>query len=112
MPFKKGQSRNPNGRAKKTEAVRNAEELAREASEQAVRKLIALMSSGDQNVELKAANSILDRGFGKPRQSVDVTNRDLVVEALTDAELDAEIARERSRQLSRPVAGKAAPTAH
>lgn len=45
-----------------------AKRLAREHSPAAVRKLVELMDSEDEHVQLKAANAVLDRAFGRPVQ--------------------------------------------
>ena len=45
-------------------------ELARAATPRAIQRQIELMESQDENVALKATNSILDRAFGKPAQIV------------------------------------------
>src|SRR5215204_109129 len=44
-------------------------ELARAATPRAIKRQIELMESKDENVALKATNSILDRAFGKPAQT-------------------------------------------
>jgi hypothetical protein len=68
-PWKPGQSGNPLGPRKGApyfEALR----LAREAGPEAVRKLIELMrTSVDKRVITVACNSLLDRGFGKPKEA-------------------------------------------
>src|SRR5689334_14812184 len=67
IPWKPGQSGNPNGPQKGApyfEALR----LAREAGPEAIRKLIELMrTSKDERVVAVACNSLIDRGYGKPR---------------------------------------------
>src|SRR5690242_15376580 len=67
IPWKPGQSGNPHGPRKGApyfEALR----LAREAGPEAIRKLIELMrTSKDERVVAVACNSLLDRGYGKPR---------------------------------------------
>lgn len=70
MPWVKGQSGNPSGKPKEDAAVREAKELARAKSPDAVLKLIALMDSADEKVSLAACNSVLDRGLGKPVQAI------------------------------------------
>jgi uncharacterized protein DUF5681 len=66
-PFKKGQSGNPGGRPK---SHREITQLALEGSEHAIRRLIALTSSKDERVALSACIAVLDRGIGKPVQTV------------------------------------------
>jgi hypothetical protein len=67
-PFEKGQSGNPSGRVKIPAEVR---EIARGATEHAIRRAVELIDSKDANVALKAINTVLDRAWGKPTQPVD-----------------------------------------
>lgn len=70
MAFTKGQSGNPGGRPKECAKVKA---LAREYGPEAIEKLVALMRGEDLRVAKAAADSLLDRGFGKPSQSVELT---------------------------------------
>lgn len=69
MPFEKGQSGNPGGRPKLVGKVR---ELAQQKGEDALRLLIQIMENPGEPTEtrIKAAEKILDRGFGRPAQAV------------------------------------------
>ncbi len=70
MPFKKGQSGNPGGRKKVDQKVTD---LARKYTTDAIKALARIMNdkkSGGQAV-VAAANALLDRGWGKPRQVID-----------------------------------------
>jgi hypothetical protein len=69
MPFKPGQSGNPGGRPKEAAEVR---ELARRHGPDAIEKLAEWMRSKDPRASVAAATAILDRGYGKPPQSVDL----------------------------------------
>lgn len=60
-----GQAGNPQGRSKRFHEV---QQLARESAPAALTKLVALMGSPDERVAIIAANSVLDRAFGKPKE--------------------------------------------
>jgi len=52
-------------------------EMARQCSEGAIRVLNEIMMhSDDEGARIKAANSILDRGLGRPHQSVAIENHE------------------------------------
>lgn len=70
--FRKGESGNPGGRPKKAVTIAA---LAEEASEKALKKLVSLINSDKEQVSLAAAQAVLDRAFGKPKQSVDVASK-------------------------------------
>ncbi len=67
MAFKPGQSGNPGGRPKENAEVKA---LAKSLCLEAMRKLADLMRSSDEKVAKAAADSILDRGLGRPAQVV------------------------------------------
>jgi hypothetical protein len=75
-PFKKGQSGNPNGRPKKIPELDKllADVLGEEkdgltAAEAILMKLRQMAASGN----IRAAEVLLDRAYGKAKQSMDVT---------------------------------------
>ena len=76
QPFKKGQSGNPNGRPKKLPELDKllADVLGEEkdgvtAAEAILKKLRAMAAAGN----IRAAELLLDRGYGKAKQSIDHT---------------------------------------
>jgi hypothetical protein len=72
--WQKGQSGNPGGRRKKDYRIRD---LAQQYTVEAIATLRSIMkSSGDDRARVAAATHLLDRAFGKPAQSVDLTNSD------------------------------------
>ena len=75
MAFVKGQSGNPGGRPKAVMPDgRTLSEAAREHSPEALRVLVEALR--DPNTALAAAKEILDRGFGRPAQAVEITGED------------------------------------
>ncbi|MDE2106112.1 MAG: hypothetical protein KGL39_53310 [Patescibacteria group bacterium] len=74
MPFKPGQSGNPGGRPKGGHDVR---ELARSHGPDAIKTLAAIMCSEDAppNARASAACALLDRGYGKPDQTVNLNDK-------------------------------------
>lgn len=70
MPFKKGQSGNPSGRRAKTAGEKEVEALARQHGPEALDRLAFWMRSENAKASVSAANGILDRGYGKPKQAI------------------------------------------
>lgn len=77
-PFQKGQSGNPGGKAKLPEAekkiIADVREAARECTQAAIDTLKNALSapSAPWAAKVSAANSLLDRGWGKAREAVEV----------------------------------------
>lgn len=70
MAFQKGQSGNPGGRPKEDAEVKA---LARSAGPEAIEKLVELMRCDEKRTALAAAQALLDRGYGKPSQAVELS---------------------------------------
>jgi Family of unknown function (DUF5681) len=64
MPFKKGQSGNPGGRPK---VIADVREAARSHSVTAIKALVEILENNNAPpaARVTAANSILDRGYGR-----------------------------------------------
>lgn len=73
MAFQKGISGNPGGRPKEDAEVKA---LARSCGPEAIQKLVELMRGDDRRTALAAALALLDRGFGKPSQAVEMSGPD------------------------------------
>jgi hypothetical protein len=68
--FISGKSGNPGGRPR---AVLSVQMVAREHTAAALRTLIDVMQRGKSDASrVAAANSLLDRGWGRPMQSVEI----------------------------------------
>jgi hypothetical protein len=96
MTFQPGQSGNPGGRRRKSDDDRKVEELARAYGVEAIKTLASIMRSAKAPASARsaAAQAILDRGFGRPRQTHDVTTVTNDFAHLSDAELNAQIRKE------------------
>jgi hypothetical protein len=69
MAFQPGQSGNPGGRPKEGAELRAA---ARQHTQAALEAIVAGLADNDMRIRLKAAELILDRGYGKAPQSMTV----------------------------------------
>ena len=84
--FKKGQSGNPLGRQKKTEEERTLEQMCREKTPEALSVILGIMHNGEnERNKLTAANIIIERGHGKPRQEVTGAGGDAIQHAMNIA---------------------------
>jgi hypothetical protein len=90
MPFIKGKSGNPGGRPK---VVGEVQALAREISEEAISALRDIIrdKKAPPAARCVAANSILDRGYGRPSQTINQGLVDKPFDQMTDEELMARL---------------------
>jgi hypothetical protein len=84
--FQKGQSGNPGGRPK---IIGEVQEIARQHSTEAIETLAAIMRDkrAPPAARAMASNSILDRAYGKPPQTLNANVANRPVGDMTDAEL-------------------------
>src|SRR5579884_1522161 len=71
--WKPGQSGNPRGRPTVAAEIRD---LARNHAREAIERLVALVQSDNPQVALRAAEALLDRGYGRPMQAIQVNGND------------------------------------
>lgn len=73
MPFVKGKSGNPGGRAPRaTTDGRTLTQIARDHTDTAILALVEIVGNGRESAaaRVSAANSLLDRGWGKAKQPI------------------------------------------
>jgi hypothetical protein len=68
--FRPGQSGNPGGRPKGERSVR---EIAQQHTAESMETLVHVMRTGKNSERVQAATALLDRGWGKPTQSVEMS---------------------------------------
>jgi hypothetical protein len=68
--FVKGQSGNPSGRPRKAIADLSAE--ARRYGKMALAALVDILANGEERNRVACAKEILDRGYGRPVQAIDM----------------------------------------
>jgi erythromycin esterase-like protein len=110
MAWQKGKSGNPGGRPKEDSEVKD---LARKYTKEAVTKLVEWMRSENPKASVSACQALLDRGFGKPAQSVDMKitddrpDRDSILASLAD--LHARLAGRSDGRGTEPASGTVPP---
>ena len=85
--FQKGKSGNPGGRPRKAIGDLSAE--ARRYAKMALDTLVEILQQGEERNRLVAAKELLDRGYGRPIQAVDMV---LIGKKLTELTTDELIA--------------------
>ena len=71
MKFRKGQSGNPGGRPK---VLGEVQELARQYAPKAIVELARLaLKAKSETARIAAIRELLDRGYGRPRQAIEVS---------------------------------------
>jgi hypothetical protein len=68
MPFEKGKSGNPGGRPKESDEIKK---LALEHCPNAIKRLAELINDENGRTAAAACVAVLDRGVGKPPQSLE-----------------------------------------
>ena len=71
--WKPGVSGNPGGRPKVAAEIRD---LARDHGPAAIQRLVDLMNSKNEGVAVRAAEALLDRGYGRPMQGIELKNQE------------------------------------
>ena len=105
--FRKGESGNPGGRPKLPTEIRA---MFQARSQQALEVLTRCLQSGDDRVAMMAAQAILDRGYGRPTQSIDANINDDPVRYIVELPKKSATTQEWLEDIRREDAGRALVT--
>jgi len=73
-PFQPGQTGNKGGRPKKTDEERTLEQMCKDKTPDALETILYIMGEGQQErARLAAAQYVIDRGWGKAKESVELS---------------------------------------
>jgi hypothetical protein len=73
-PFQPGQTGNKGGRPKKTEEERTLEAMCKDKTPEALKTILSIMTGGkNERAQLSAAQYVMDRGWGKAKESVELS---------------------------------------
>lgn len=73
-PFQPGQTGNRGGRPKKTDEERTLEAMCKDKTPEALETILFIMGEGTQErARLAAAQYVIDRGWGKAKESVELS---------------------------------------
>jgi len=105
--FQKGQSGNPGGRSKLPAEMREA---FKAKAPQALEVLTRCLQSDDDRIAMMAAQAILDRGYGRPVQSIDANINDDPVRYIVELPKKSATTQEWLEDIRREDAGRALVT--
>jgi hypothetical protein len=74
MPFVKGQSGNPSGRSRQSRKQQaDIGQQCRKHTRTIVQRLVRVIKEGTDQSAVPAARELLDRGYGRPLQSAEIS---------------------------------------
>lgn len=79
MPFVKGQSGNPKGGSIQGHRSKALRELAQRHCPKAVKRLAEFLDDDDHAIAVRAADLLMERGYGKPIQTNEVAGTITIV---------------------------------
>ena len=105
--FQRGRSGNPGGRPKLPADIREA---FKAKAPQALEVLTRCLQSEDDRIAMMAAQAILDRGYGRPTQSIDANINDDPVRYIVELPKKSATTQEWLEDIRREDAGRALVT--